>query len=177
MLFCQRNKKDSMGESGQIITWVHVLQYLQHISDKQTQPYNKLQLKIIFPLSLTSPLQALNSAAHDNQNLWMHHKPGFPFTWCTPTFLSVLVNSTTGNSPNKSYSRPWKVLGNIAIKGCCVDDNHDGVNIFRILDTKIWNYDKNLLPPHWSHGTRCSLLLYLRTWYFSPHHLQNQKRY
>ena len=112
MLLCQRNKKDSMGESGQIITWVHVLLYLQHISDKQTQPYNKLQLKIIFTLSLTSPLQALNSAAPNNQNLWMHHKPGFPFTWCTPTFLSVLVNSTTGNSPNKSYSRPWKVLGN-----------------------------------------------------------------
>ena len=65
MLLCQRNKKDSMGESGQIITWVHVLLYLQHISDKQTQPYNKLQLKIIFTLSLTSPLQALNSAAHD----------------------------------------------------------------------------------------------------------------
>ena len=71
---------NSMGESGQIITWVHVLLYLQHISDKQTQPYNKLQLKIIFTLSLTSPLQALNSAAPNNQNLWMHHKPGFPFT-------------------------------------------------------------------------------------------------
>ena len=80
MLLCQRNKKDSMGESGQIITWVHVLLYLQHISDKQTQTYNKLQLKIIFTLSLTSPLQALNSAAPNNQNLWMHHKPGFPFT-------------------------------------------------------------------------------------------------
>ena len=91
-----------MGESGQIITWVHVLLYLQHISNKQTHPCNKLQLKIIFTLFLTSPLQALNSAAPDRIKIYgyiinlVFHSPDVRQSQSTALLAIVPISLTRG---------------------------------------------------------------------------------